>query len=595
MKYLFVGFISSIHLLLIFFLTILHPTTILAADISRQKASQTEAALFYDDFSQDLKNWDIVGGDMSAWNIHEQQLEASLHYTFQESLLKLHDSFWPNDLEGYTLSFTFEPVRGADKNFSFHYDSHQSWSEFHFNNEGLELVTVKNDVTIRSQKINFKLNNGQKYNVKIIMQPSSVQLFIDNKKIASSEISEQIDTPSLVLKVTTGADAPTLVLFDDITITRNIDSSFLSANDIVPLSQKDNRWGETQYDSAEEWTLEPTFSRWGCLVTSLVMVLQAYDIRELPDGRPLNPGSLNEWLLEERDGYLHGGLVNLAAVMRITQASNEKFGTPKLEYSKIINDFDQVITTSLSRKQPFIAEIPGHFFVADALLSSIVSGATTNHRDFSIIDPWYDFNRFSQHQSNLLSVRKFTPSFTDLSYIVISTQSDEQLYLYDSNGVRYASKTEQIIDPKSKLESPSIQVIEIAKPTPGTYFLQFESAAGMDLVGFNEVRIFSYNQKGQVSALQKEVRLNDTSKIPLVVDDNFFIHSQLMSTITEKIANMTAQQHRIPPFVLAELQKIGSYTENSLPEHELRYGALFQSYVEFYSPYIPDEVEALLR
>ena len=76
---------------------------------------------------------------------------------------------------------------------------------------------------------------------------------------------------------------------------------------IVPyFNQNDLPWGPTEYDNTLQLGLtDPTINRWGCVVTSAAMVLNYHNIKKMPDGTNLDPGSLNVWL-KNNNGYAIG-------------------------------------------------------------------------------------------------------------------------------------------------------------------------------------------------------------------------------------------------------------------------------------------------
>ena len=85
-------------------------------------------------------------------------------------------------------------------------------------------------------------------------------------------------------------------------VTYNNPTTILS----VPyFSQNSLPWGPTEYDNSSGKISNPTMDRWGCAVTSAAMVLNYHNIKKMPDGTDLDPGSLNVWLKNNK-GYLTG-------------------------------------------------------------------------------------------------------------------------------------------------------------------------------------------------------------------------------------------------------------------------------------------------
>jgi hypothetical protein len=266
----------------------------------------------------------------------------------------------------------------------------------------------------------------------------------------------------------------------------------------VPLlKQTDPQWMTEEYDSATKWADvgRTTIQDWGCALTSMAMVMRYYGITTLPDGQTLNPSTLNTWLKSQEDGYLSGG-INWVAVTRLTRLINEKFNTVKLEYSRQTTSDLEVAKKEIQNDRPAILEILGHFMVG--------AGIAADNSTVLIKDPAYTFDKFSQHKESLLSVRKFQPSHTDLSYVIITHAPDLKTVIKDSTGKVTTSESfaEKIIDPTDGggKQTPNIVETHFAKPADGQYTIE----VSQNQVGEYSLKVFSYDAAANLTSFTKK-------------------------------------------------------------------------------------------
>ncbi len=163
------------------------------------------------------------------------------------------------------------------------------------------------------------------------------------------------------------------------------------------------------------------------------------------------------------------GLLNWLAVTRLTRLINEKFGTPKLEFSRAKGD-EAIAKDEIQHDRPVILNIPGHFLVG--------YGVSTDNSKTYIQDPYYNYTNFGQENQKLLSLRLFRPSFTDLSYILVTHPPEVHIALKDSagklvDGVEDAF--EQVVDrTDSSQHTPTLIETLLPKPNDGTYSLEIQ-------------------------------------------------------------------------------------------------------------------------
>lgn len=210
----------------------------------------------------------------------------------------------------------------------------------------------------------------------------------------------------------------------------------------------------------------------------------------MPDGQPVTPKTLNEWLRSEKDGYVFGGNVNWPAISRLTKKISERYQTAKLEYRRVISPQITDIQKEITSKRPAIGEIPGHFVV--------VKGITGNEHDYYIHDPLFPYTTLKPHDTNLISLRTLTPSQTDLSYLIIYSHPATEVLLINKD-------TDQIIPAEQFLEhlsdlsgestesSPIIKVTQVAKPSFGRYQIVVFQTELAPL----QLTIFNYNPEGE--------------------------------------------------------------------------------------------------
>lgn len=188
-------------------------------------------------------------------------------------------------------------------------------------------------------------------------------------------------------------------------------------------------WGNDVYDTASDWTTEPpTIARWGCALTSAANLLVQYGITHLPTGASLHPGTLNEWLKEQPDGYLGPGLLNWRAITRLAKWHNQNFGTAALEFQAETPPSSTQklwLLEKLKDRQPVVLEQPNHFVLATGIEPD---GSIQIH------DPLYNKSWLSEYNDSFLSARTLTPSYTNLQGATIITPDWASPTFFDAAG-----------------------------------------------------------------------------------------------------------------------------------------------------------------
>ncbi len=253
----------------------------------------------------------------------------------------------------------------------------------------------------------------------------------------------------------------------------------LSQISIFPyVSQKDTRWASEEYDSAKDWAgLEKSgIDRWGCALTSAVMILQNYGVKA-EDGTEIDPVKLNTWLINQDDGYIGPGLINWIAVARYAKdrVPGEK---DSLEYVRSYLPSAPIL--------PAILGLPGHFVVAHD------EDATS----WNIHDPASETNKSLPKTSTVKSINRLVPSSTDLSYILLVKESNIGVTLTqgESTPVALAWGEEYLDDDVEGGNKGTITSAYLPKPNSGKYRISLNNTDTSE----RTIEIYLYDQDGDV-------------------------------------------------------------------------------------------------
>lgn len=269
----------------------------------------------------------------------------------------------------------------------------------------------------------------------------------------------------------------------------------------VPIFKQTNApWGSQIYDSANKWSQNPTISAWGCALTSAAMVFKYHGINKLPDGTTLDPGTLNTWLNKQKDGYVGKGLVNWLALSRLSKQArdtNHITAFDALEFKKKITDNKDFVIDDLTNQIPDILGEPGHFIVAKGIENDIIT----------INDPAYERSFLTQYSNTFLSINKFTPSFTNLSYIMLTVDPNIDITLKDSNGAEVGNSfiEEPITNYYNNTETngPPLRIVYFEKPPDDNYEITLSSPNNTDY----NLGVYLYVKDGEVWNREKNGHL----------------------------------------------------------------------------------------
>ncbi len=453
-------------------------------------ASPADASvLFSDDFNDgNAEGWSTSGRNGGLWTVQNGMYGARI----EEGDIIISSLAGDIPTPNYILEFDILPKAGDDKNIDFRWRENANNYEIHFNNNsgGNNLFGKGGPTQDGWPKITtFGLNNNQKYHFKIALENKHIQVFVDSNKIFD-EIDPDYEFTSneqVGLKIGTGASFPTEVWFDNVVVTSIGDPTL----NVPFLKQTDITWGGNIYDSANAWSPQVTgINSWGCALTSAAMVLQFHGITKLPNGTTLDPGTLNTWLNSQSDGYVGNGYLNWLAISRLsrlakTSGNNPSFTHDALEYTRLFGNATQSLSDDISNGNPGILEEPGHFIVGKG-----ISGNT-----FTINDPYYSREKLTDGYGNaFLSLGTYTPSNTDLSYIMLITDQKTSFITTATNFEQFIQSP--IINPLNTTQknNPPIKIGLLKKPSTDSYTFTLHS----EDTGVKKLEGYLYDKNGDL-------------------------------------------------------------------------------------------------
>lgn len=553
--------------------------------------------IFEDHFDeQDLSGWKVVqnfqwmnplqpcmnGTTPAAWQLYLQQLGIRIFgpgcfteivpIEFQIPLKR-----------SYTFEFdmTLPESTDMDRNYTLRYvDSRNAYAMKVLGNRiFLEKLVDGQGWGVNGSSTQYPFQVNGTYHIKNeINADHAMRVYINNELVLSYiDTAPFLDGGTIGFRASVGAIPNSVTWFDNAIV------ELTDATPPIPVpyvSQRDPEWKSELYDHTAQ-----TIERLGCAISSAVMVLKFYGITEVSLGIPLTPKTLNDWLIQQKDGYINQGLVNWIAITRLaSQFHHRNPQTPSLEYlrkpsseSDIQNEFDH--------NRPPIAQLSGHFVV----------GTLYDFHQLSIQDP-YDFEKHFVPFSSILSLRTFTPSFTDLRYIQITAPPDVSFTI--SNGTNlWHSYLEYAIHPEESQDTsvpvapiPIASVIEIPKPEYPTYTLHIESNA----IKESDIIINRYDSK--VNPTQTTLHVfsdqygadftipfseTNQGNITRIVHDN---------TLSQSLDRLWKLKHiRTPDFYVALRIAIHRFTESSDLAEKKKLLHVVKYYLESYPTKISEE------
>lgn len=235
---------------------------------------------------------------------------------------------------------------------------------------------------------------------------------------------------------------------------------YISLN-VPDLKQFEGGWENNLYGHTDK-----TIKDYGCALTSASMILKFF-------GHNINPGELNMWLNAQKDGYIKNNLVNWLAISRYTKL-HESTSSPTLEYLRSSLEANKILN-NLQNNLPTIVKVPGHFVVTKSQTETSFGINDPGYSDRDELLPEYPDN-------HIKSLNTYTPSQTDLSYMMFVGDNNLKFELFDSleNPIDPSMIQTFIEDPIDELygeekSGESLSVLLFSKPTLGKYILKVKN------------------------------------------------------------------------------------------------------------------------
>ncbi len=585
-------FIKSILITIFFILFLQQAPTVKA-----------ETVIFEDDFSNGLEKWEAARDHFDLWSIVDGRADVYVNSGSTLTELVPKDEYWSPDYKNLIYELDYNLIKGGDSNISWGFQDTKNWYEIHFANGNYQLVHVVNGRVVWNKT--GRGWSGQVH-IKVVFDKGRVAFTINGNTLVD-EVDPTFNDSygKIAMKVTTGSIYPTHATFDNIVV-KSLDNLETKLN--VPMQkQTDLVWASQEYDTASTWSNQTGIDRWGCALTSASMIFNYHNINTLPNGETVTPESLNNWLNSQTDGYIGKGLVNWIALTRLTKLINETAQTPKLEYLRTQGDNLYLAKTELENNKPSILQITGHFLVAAGIVNGSEWSETEGNpdNDLYINDPAFDFTKFSEHQTPLLSTRTFQPSFTDLSYLHLNythpltatmTYEDGSTINSLQNFADYLQEfnvdNEDNFIPKV---SPTIQISEVAKPVAATYHIQLTR----DTLAQDQVTIFTYDTTGTLTDLSYSGLIGQAG-ITLQLNYNNDGQSELvplvnLQTFINDLDELLARHEVRKHFVYQELKQLANFAKDSENGDRERYLSALETTLNYYSSYLSTNAFSLLN
>lgn len=418
------------------------------------------SVVFEDNFDDGNDNGWIKMGDLpESWQVKDGKYGLSLNYGIADAIIDMN-------LHDYIQEMDMYPIQGIDKNIRMRYVGPPPGFTYNFHFIGTDLYPTNGPA------VYYDIQNGptKKYHIKAVAQGYRFQLYIDGNLVSDniSPFSSDVGKPGLTISSGGGT---TEVYFDNIVI-RTLDDDVKL--DVPLIKQTDPLWKDILYDSADKWASGDTsIGRWGCALTSAAMVFKYNGINKMPNGLDLTPDTLNSWMKLQSDGYVREGWVNWLALARLSKIAKPQnsYTFDGLEYSRINHEDKNQLATNINNKLPGILEETGHVVVA--------TGSDSAHNTFTINDPYYARDDLTSYGNTFLSMGTYTPSNTDLSYLMFVVDPTVNISLTDTFGNPlgevYLQNT--ILDPLglSLNKSNAIKILYFQKPSSGNYKIHVSS------------------------------------------------------------------------------------------------------------------------
>lgn len=547
--------------------------------------ASAQTVIFEDDFENGLGKWQETYSLFENWQIKDGMAQIHLPSYFMRSEIT-PKIVWKDSWQYYRITFDYYALQGIDRNINFGFKSYDEWYELHFVDGNFYLSHLVDGSLVWSYTGQKTLGSGVLHKFKIDLNRGRIIVLVNNELLLDEidpTYNGSFGKPTL--KATTGVIYPTIVNYDNYKILLMEEPD---PNAFPIFKQTNPQWSSHEYDHAYSWAQDASIGRWGCALSSLAMILNFYDISKLPDDSDLDPSTLNNWLKSQPDGYIGEGLVNWIAGMRLTRLMSPILNTPKLEYSRQDTSPMTTAVSEISAGRPVVLQIPGHFLAAHQLVG--LAGD-----DLEIVDPAFHYSLFSQHQKDLVSTRVFTPSNTDLSYLLATHHPNLNLQFTNQNPNNSVLSEYLEADSNPQTLSQTLVIHEVPKPDSGNYNFGISQAE----YGPFEIKLYLYDNNAEVKIVSYTGHAGPTPEEHLLVYNKSDLDSSKIRpviTFAGLLAKVKNQYHagKISPAASLHLQKyltlaVDSET-NQAPDYQ-RYIALIRYYLLIFE----DQIEVGAR
>jgi len=221
--------------------------------------------------------------------------------------------------------------------------------------------------------------------------------------------------------------------------------------DVPYFSQNDSQWGSDTYDHMTE-----TIDQKGCAMTSATMLLNYYGIDVTPNNDPMNPKTLNEWLINKipqeglmgnAKGYTLDGGINWIAVNQLA-----RFFDPELTFYMFNGNLNQsnntfpVFTSNINNNIPEILWISGNGTYWDDWSTHFIVGKGYDTENAYLNDPEDKHNSMPLNYEVKRRMAFYQdPNWDDWGTISITYPKQIALVLKDKQGKKLGKDLENNI------------------------------------------------------------------------------------------------------------------------------------------------------
>lgn len=429
-----------------------------------------------------------------------------------------------SDQYAYQLQFSLENFQLGDQ-FEFRYlffaeDNYHAFrcqvvSQQNFTCRLIAQTSSAQEIVIPSTNYNARLFSNQRhYTLKIYQDEFTFQTELwptddpETGRIVAWEnflyhynYPDNLFPPALVLARTLHSQAITqsnaAIILHQFQLTS---ANFLLQLNVWPSYQTDQNWRHHILGTTGQTNAPQTIGEIGCALTSAAMIFNYYHYSFSPNGNPLDPAGLNDWLIQQPDGYINHNLLNWQALTRLSNQLHQQLWQnqgqlfPKFEYRYINTNVQDpwwqpsYLHSSLDINQPLIAEVPGHF---------VVTNGITMNNQIQVIDPYYpqvktyqDLGAYGRRK--ILNFRHFVPSYTDQSYIIVNVIGKNNFSFANDIDVKYHTVPLFELNPSGENLLIGYQYL-IPQPPTGKYKIILFTPHNST----NKFQIFAYNHQGK--------------------------------------------------------------------------------------------------